>query len=177
MALNRPLWSVSIGGMEGTRTYNWVDPVTMAGLSQEMSGLEFSRHLLEAGEAGVMPIAATLSFRLDAISEGHAELVCDLGEHLYNPIGMVHGGVSATLLESAAGYAVQTTVPTASNYTTLDLSMHYLRPVTLDLGTVRAIGDVVNRGRRTALARAELRDSSGRLLAHATSSCMVFPEP
>ncbi|MEW2507063.1 PaaI family thioesterase [Amycolatopsis sp. NPDC047767] len=160
--------------MEGTRTYSWVDPQEMAKLSREMDGLEFSRHLLDAGEAGIMPIAATLGFRLAEIESGHAVLVGEVGEHLYNPIGIVHGGVAATLLDSAAGYAVQTTVPVGSTYTTLDLSVHYLRPLTADIGTLRATGHVINRGRRTALAHAEIRDAKDRLLAHATSSCMVF---
>ncbi|SEF20576.1 uncharacterized domain 1-containing protein [Amycolatopsis pretoriensis] len=160
--------------MEGTRTYSWVDPRELAELSREMDGLAFSRHLLDAGDAGIMPIAATLGFRLAEIDRGHAVLTGELGEHLYNPIGMVHGGVAATLLESAAGYAVQTTVPVGNGYTTLDLSVHYLRPLTADLGRIRAIGTVLNRGRRTALAHAEIRDPADRLLAHATSSCMIF---
>ncbi|MEV7044548.1 PaaI family thioesterase [Amycolatopsis sp. NPDC051061] len=160
--------------MEGTRTYSWVDPRDLAKLSSEMDGLAFSRHLLDAGEAGIMPIAATLGFRLAEIDRGHAVLTGELGEHLYNPIGMVHGGVAATLLESAAGYAVQTTVPVGNGYTTLDLSVHYLRPLSADLGPIRAIGTVLNRGRRTALAHAEVRDGNDRLLAHATSSCMIF---
>jgi uncharacterized protein (TIGR00369 family) len=161
--------------MEGTRTYSWVDPQEMAKLSREMDGLEFSRHLLEAGEAGIMPIAATLGFRLAEVELGQAVLVGEVGEHLYNPIGIVHGGVAATLLDSAAGYAVQSTVPVGTSYTSLDLSVHYLRPLTADIGPIRAIGTVVNRGRRTALAHAEVRDSADRLLAHATSSCLLFP--
>jgi uncharacterized protein (TIGR00369 family) len=160
--------------VEGTRTYSWVDPQELVKLSREMDGLEFSRHLLEAGEAGIMPIAATLGFRLAEIDRGHAVLVGELGEHLYNPIGIVHGGVAATLLESAAGYAVQTTTAVGNGYTTLDLSVHYLRPLTADTGTIRATGTVINRGRRTALAHAEVRDAKDRLLAHATSSCMIF---
>lgn len=160
--------------MESTRTYSWADPQKMAKLSREMDGLEFSRYLLEAGEAGIMPIAATLGFRLAEIEYGRAVLTGEVGEYLYNPIGIVHGGVAATLLDSAAGYAIHTTVPRGSGYTTLDLSVHYLRPLTTDIGTVRATGSVINRGRRTALAHAEVRDSRDRLLAHATSSCMVF---
>ena len=79
------------------------------------------------------------------------------------------------MLESAAGSAVQSTLPVGTGYTTMDLSVHYLRPITAGAGPIRAIGTIVNRGRRTALAHVELRDRSGRLLAHATSSCMLFP--
>jgi uncharacterized protein (TIGR00369 family) len=79
------------------------------------------------------------------------------------------------VLDSAAGCAVHSTLPAGTSYTTVDLSVHYLRPITTDLGPVRATGTVVNRGRRTALGRAEVRDGADRLLAHATSSCMLFP--
>jgi uncharacterized protein (TIGR00369 family) len=99
-----------------------------------------------------------------------------LGEYLYNPIGVVHGGLAATMLDSAAACAVQTLLPAGTAYTSADLTVHYLRPVTSDLGTIRATGRVLNKGRRTALARAEVRDGADRLLAHATSSCMIFPD-
>ncbi|QUQ67210.1 PaaI family thioesterase [Kutzneria sp. CA-103260] len=163
--------------MARTRTYTWNDPRELDKLGRGMDGLEFTRHLLDAGEEGRMPIASTIGFRLAEVERGRVVLVGEIGEHLYNPIGMVHGGVAATLLDSAAGSAVHTTVPAGVGYTTLDLTVHYLRPITADTGAVRAIGTVLNRGRRTALANAELRDSADRLLAHATSSCMVFDQP
>jgi uncharacterized protein (TIGR00369 family) len=98
--------------------------------------------------------------------------------HVYNPIGFVHGGFAAAMLDSAAGTAVQTVLPAGAGYTTMNLSVHFLRPVTASTGLVRAVGTLVSRGRRTALARAELRDGAGRLLAHATSACMLFlPSP
>ena len=161
--------------MGRTRTYSWVDPRDLLELAQSRAGLEFTRTLLAAGEDGRMPIAATVGFRLVEVDEGRVVFEGEVGEHLYNPIGVVHGGVAATLLDSAAGSAVHTTVPAGAGYTTLDLSVHFLRPVTMDTGRIRAIGTVLNRGRRTALAHAELRDDSDRLLAHGTSSCMLFP--
>lgn len=87
----------------------------------------------------------------------------------------MHGGVFATLLDSAAGCAVQSTLPQGMGYTSLDLSVKFLRPVTADTGRIRAVGTVLNGGRRTALAQAELFDEKDRLLAHATSSCLLFP--
>jgi uncharacterized protein (TIGR00369 family) len=156
------------------RSYSWVDPQQLHKTGRDLSGLDFTRHLLEAGEQGRMPIAATLGFRLAEVAEGYVVFVGEPAEHLYNPIGVVHGGVAATLLDSAAGSAVHTTLPAGTGYTTVDLSVHYLRPVTVDIGPIRAIGTVLNRGRRTALGQAELRDSADRLLAHATSSCMLF---
>lgn len=156
------------------RSYSWADPHQLTRTGRDLSGLDFTHHLLEAGEEGRMPIAATLGFRLAEVAEGYVVFVGEPAEHLYNPIGVVHGGVAATLLDSAAGSAVHTTLPAATAYTTVDLSVHYLRPVTVEIGPIRAIGTVLNRGRRTALGQAELRDSADRLLAHATSSCMLF---
>ncbi len=161
--------------MERRRTYGWVDPEELNKAGRGMAGLEFTRHLLDSGECGRMPMAATLGFRLAEVERGYVVFEGEVGEHLYNPIGVVHGGLAATLLDSAAGSAVHTLVPAGTGYTTLDLSVHYLRPVTADSGSLRAVGTVLNSGRRTALAQGELRDAAGRLLAHATSSCMLFP--
>ncbi|GAA5185743.1 PaaI family thioesterase [Rugosimonospora acidiphila] len=161
--------------MARTRTYTWTDPQELDKVGRGMAGLEFTRHLMLAGEAGRMPIASTVGFGLAEVEYGRVVFVGELGEYLYNPIGIVHGGAAATLLDSAAGSAVHTTLPAGTGYTTLDLSLHYLRPITADTGPVRATGTIINRGRRTALAYAELHDSADRLLAHATSSCMLFP--
>ena len=98
----------------------------------------------------------------------------DPQEFHYNPLGTMHGGVLATLLDSAAGCAVHTTLPAGVGYTSLDLNLKFLRPVSSDSGPLRAIGTVISKGRRTALAQAELRDAADRLIAHATSSCMIF---
>lgn len=160
--------------MERTRTYSWGDPRELDTAGRGIAGLDFMR-LLASGRLGHAPMLATLGCTLVAVEEGYVELECDTAEFMYNPMGSVHGGVAATLLDSAAGCAVHTTVPAGTGSTTLDLSVHFLRPVTSDLGLIRAIGTVLNRGRRTALGRAELRDGSKRLLAHATSSCMLLP--
>jgi uncharacterized protein (TIGR00369 family) len=92
----------------------------------------------------------------------------------YNPIGSVHGGVYATLLDSAAGCAVHSTLAAGEAYTSLDLTVKFLKPVTVDSGRLRAVGTVLQRGRRTALAEAKLYDGSGRLVAYASSSCMIL---
>lgn len=92
----------------------------------------------------------------------------------YNPLGSVHGGVHSTLLDTACGCAVHSTLAVGEGYTSLDLSVKFLRPVTVESGRLRAVGSVVQRGRRTALAEAHLYDAGDRLVAHATSSCMIF---
>jgi uncharacterized protein (TIGR00369 family) len=159
--------------MTRTRTYSWADPQAQDKASRDCSGLEFLR-LLASGEIGRTPMMATLRFAFTAVAEGRVEMECVPDEFMYNPIGVVHGGLAASLLDSVAGSAVHTLLPAGTGYTTLDLSTRFLRPVTGEAGTLRAVGTVVSRGRRTALATAELRDASERLLAHATSACMIF---
>ncbi len=162
--------------MGRTRTYEWEDPSITATAVGRASGLDFLR-AMQAGWLPGPPIAATLDFALDEVDEGRAVFSITPGEEHYNPIGSVHGGVYATLLDSAAGCAVQSTLPPGMGYTSLDLTVKFLKRITADTGRVRAIGTVVSRGRQTALAEARLLDTEERLLAHATSSCMLFPVP
>jgi uncharacterized protein (TIGR00369 family) len=166
--------NVTVEYMERTRTYEWADPAEQLKAAQGLSGLEFMR-MLGSGTIGRTPMMATLNLSVSAVDEGFVEFQCALGQFMYNPIGVVHGGLAATLMDSVAGSAVHTTLPAGTAYTSTDLSVHYLRPITLDLESVRGIGTVLSRGRRTALGMAEVRDAENRLLAHATSSCMLFP--
>ena len=120
------------------------------------------------------PIAETLGLDGFGGERGaiHVELVPQ--PRHYNPIGSVHGGVLATLLDTAAGCSVHSTLAPGELYTSLDLTVKFLRPVTVDSGRLRCEGSVLQRGRRTALAQAQLYDAEGRLVAHATSTCMIF---
>jgi len=121
------------------------------------------------------PIAETLGM-VDFCGERGAICVGLDPEHRhYNPLGTVHGGVLATLLDTAAACSVHSTLEPGERYTSLDLTVKFLRPVTVESGRLRAVGKVVQRGRRTALAEAQVLDASDRLVAHATSSCMIFP--
>jgi len=121
------------------------------------------------------PIAETLGM-VDFGGERGAISVGLVPEHRhYNPLGTVHGGVLATLLDTAAACSVHSTLEPGERYTSLDLSVKFLRPVTVESGRLRAVGKVVQRGRRTSLAEAQVFDAADRLVAHATSSCMIFP--
>ncbi|MFJ6525030.1 PaaI family thioesterase [Streptomyces longwoodensis] len=162
--------------MTRSRTIEWEDPRVSAAAVGRGSGLDFLRDVL-AGRLPAPPISATLGFTLEEVEAGRAVFAMEPGEEHYNPIGSVHGGVYATLLDSAAGCAVQSVLPPGTGYTSLDLTLKFLRPITVDTGKVRAVGTVLHQGRRTALAQAELFDTTDRLLAHATSSCMLFPVP
>lgn len=160
--------------MGRSRTVDWEDPAVSAGAVGQHSGLDFLREM-QAGRLPAPPISATLGMTLEEVEYGRVVFALEPGEEHYNPIGSVHGGVYATMLDSAAGCAVQSVLPQGTGYTSLDLNVKFLRPVTVDTGKIRAVGTVLNSGRRTALAQAELFDSADRLLAHTTSSCLLFP--
>ncbi len=155
------------------RTTTWQDPAITASHVGREPGLA----MLEAvrdGRLPAAPIGATLGFHLDVVEEGRAVFSLDPGEHHYNPIGSVHGGVFATLLDSAAGCAVHSTLPAGIGYTSIDLNVRFVRGITASTGRITAEGRVLNQGRRLALAEATLTDAGGRLLATATSSCLLF---
>jgi uncharacterized protein (TIGR00369 family) len=119
-------------------------------------------------------IARSLDFELVEIEAGRAVFAATPGEHAYNPIGMVHGGYAATLLDSACGFAVHSKLSATQGYTTLDLNVSYLRPITLTTGLLRAEGTVKQIGRRAAFAEATLTGADGKLYAAATSTLLVF---
>lgn len=120
------------------------------------------------------PIAETLGMVNFGGEEGSISVELVPERRHYNPLGTVHGGVLSTLLDTAAACSVQSTLAPGEGYTSLDLTVKFLRPATEASGRLRAVGRVVSRGRRTALAEAQLVDEAGRLVAHATSSCMIF---
>jgi uncharacterized protein (TIGR00369 family) len=156
-----------------TRTYGWPDPIELTLAARATDGLEFTRQLI-TGEQGPIPIFATLGYGCTDVEHGRAVYVGQPGEYVYNPLGSVHGGYAAAILDSAASSAVQSTLPAGMNFTTMHLAVRYLRPVYADTGHVRAVGTVLNRGHRTALAEVELRDPMNRLLAHGTGSFMLL---
>lgn len=141
----------------------------------DTTGLEQLQQLLASGKGA--PIGETLKFRLTEIAEGHAVFEAEPGPHAYNPIGSVHGGFAATLLDSACGCAVHSRLRADQIYTTLELKTAYHRGMTAETGTVRAIGSVLTIGRRTAFAEARLVDANDRLLASATSTLLVIERP
>ena len=130
---------------------------------------------LQAMMAGAGPgIGQTLGFRMIEAEEGAVVFEGTPGEHAYNPIGTVHGGYAATLLDSACGCAVHSRLSATQAYTTLELKVAYHKAMTAGTGEVRAEGRVVTIGRRTAFAEARITDADGRLYASATSTLLVF---
>jgi uncharacterized protein (TIGR00369 family) len=156
------------------RLVTWQDPLPSAAKGARMAGLDYMRALM-AGELPPPPIAVLLRMAPVEVEYGQAVFEGEPDEELYNPIGVVHGGYAATLLDSAMGCAVHTTLPAGAAYTTLTLETKFVRPITRETKTVRAEARVVHRGRRHATADARLVDGeSGKLLAQGTTTCMIL---
>jgi uncharacterized protein (TIGR00369 family) len=140
------------------------------------TGLEIMQSLLR-GELPAPPISDTLDFALIEVDYGRAVFQGRPLERHYNPLGTVHGGWFATLLDSALGCAVHTAMPAGKSYTTLELKVNMLRALTKKVELVRAEGHTIHVGGQVATAEARLVDAAGKLYAHATTTCLVFDLP
>jgi len=158
---------------ERVRTYSWDDPALAAAAAREQDGVAFLQAILD-GALPAAPIANTLDFRPVSLEPGVVVFEFTPAEFHYNPIGSVHGGMIATVCDSACGCAVQSLLPAGTYYTSVDLSVKFLRPITTATGPLTCEGTVLHGGTRSALAQARLTDADGKLYAHATSSCMIF---
>jgi len=159
--------------MSRTLTVEWSDPAALAAAGRSMPGIEFLRALRD-GRLPPPPIVQLLGFSLVEVEPGLAVFECVPGEQHYNPIGVVHGGLAMTLLDSAMGCCVQTRMPAGGGYTTLEAKTNLVRAITAQTGRLRATGKVVHLGNRIATAEGRLEDASGKLYAHATTTCIVL---
>ncbi len=166
----------STWGSATYKTVSWYDPMATADLGRQRSGLDFLEGLRD-GELPPPPIASLLDFAIREVANGRVVFECTPDESVYNPIGMVHGGLVCTLADTVVGCAVHSTLDIGSTYTSLDLTVSYLRPVTSSSGVLRATGVVTKPGRRVAFATAEIADGAGKLVATATGSCLVMDLP
>jgi uncharacterized protein (TIGR00369 family) len=159
-----------ITGMPATsKTYGTVS----ADRRKEMSGLEFVQGLAD-GSLPLNTIARTLGYDVSEAVNGRVVITAEPGDDLLNPAGTVHGGFSATLLDSCMGLAVQSTLEKGFGQTTLEFKISLLRPITPKTGGIKAEGTVLSRGRRVGTAEGRITDSKGRLLAHGTTTCLIF---
>lgn len=156
-----------------TRTITWEDPTETMKLGQTTSGLEYLR-AMQTGKVPAPPIAALMNMWLVEVSEGRAVFAAEPAEYHYNPIGSVHGGLAATLLDSALGCAIHSTLPKGLGYTTLEIKVNYLRPMKRETGVVYCEGKVIHVGGRIATAEARLTDEAGKLYAHGTTTCIIM---
>lgn len=140
---------------------------------RETSSLEVFEQMI-AGKLPQPPIAKTLDFRLAKIEKGRAEFVGRSKADYYNPLGTTHGGYIATLLDSAMGCAIQSTLPAGKGSTSLEFKVNFVRPVFEKTGTLTAVGEIINAGKQIVTAEAKLIDDADKLYAHATTTCFLF---
>jgi len=158
---------------ERTIKISWEDPRPLAEAGRGMSGFEFLQKIV-SGELPPPPIASLMDFQIVELAEGRAVFAVDPAEYHYNPIGVVHGGLAATLLDSAMGCAVHSMLPAGTGYTTLELKVNFIRAITAETGRVRAEGKLIHLGSRTATAEGRVVDNSGKLYAHASTTCLIL---
>jgi uncharacterized protein (TIGR00369 family) len=158
----------------GTHAFDWEDPTATITAGLHLSGLEIWQGIA-SGDLPRPPIGALMDFGLPVVEEGRIVFASDAAPWMLNPIGSVHGGAIATMLDSAVGCAVHTTLPAGVGYTTLELKVNYIRGVRVDDGELLAEGTVIHRGGTTAIAEGRLTaGSDGRLLAFATTTCLIL---
>jgi uncharacterized protein (TIGR00369 family) len=158
------------------RSVTWTDPHITAEASRSMAGLDLLRGMLD-GVVPAPPITALVGLALTEVEPGRVVMRLTPGEYHYNPIGTVHGGILATLLDSVMGCAVHSTLPKGRGYTSLEIKVNYVRAVTNESGELAAEGKIVHGGRRSAVAEAKVVDAKGRLCATASTTCLVFDLP
>jgi uncharacterized protein (TIGR00369 family) len=158
--------------MTRSRTFTWTDPRIVRDNLQRLPGLEFLKRVL-AGEFAPPPMAELMNIRIAEVERGRVVFEGTPAEYQYNPLGVIHGGMTATLLDSAMGCCVSSCLDAGDFYTTLELKVNYLRPLTLETGKVRAIATIVHIGRTTALAEGRVVDEQNRIYAYASSTCLV----
>ncbi|MBC8160451.1 MAG: PaaI family thioesterase [Roseiflexaceae bacterium] len=158
---------------ERTRTFSWQDPMVGAQAALTMSGLEYLQ-AMGRGDIPIPPIMAMLNIDEMQAEAGNVTFSVVPAEYHYNPIGVVHGGLAATLCDSAMACAVHSMLSAGVAYTTLELKINYVRPITASTGRVACTGTVIHSGSRVATAEARLVDAAGKLYAHATTTCLIL---
>lgn len=156
------------------RTFSWHDPAEIRGLAHGKSGIDFLRAML-AGEIPPPPVAALIAMDVEAVEPGRVVFGFQPAEFHLNPNGVLHGGIAALVCDTACGCAVSSELPPGETCATLEIKVNYIRAVGLGGSRLACTGTVLHLGRRSALAEAHLRDSQGKLVAHATSTLMLFP--
>jgi uncharacterized protein (TIGR00369 family) len=158
--------------MMRSRTFTWDDPNEVNANLRRLSGLEFLTRVA-AGEFPPPPMARLMNIRISEVEKGRVVFEGTPEEYHYNPLGVVHGGMAATLLDSALGCCVNSHLDAGDFYTTLELKINYLRPLTLETGLVRAVATTVHIGRTTAVVEGKVVDAQDRIYAYGSSTCLI----
>jgi uncharacterized protein (TIGR00369 family) len=154
-----------------SKTYGTVSPEQQ----KEMTGLEFVQGLAD-GTLPLNTIAKTLGYDIVEAESGRVVVTAVPQDTHLNPAGTVHGGLAATMLDSCMGLAIQSTLEKGVGSTTLEFKISFVRPITPETGPIRAVGTIISRGRRIGTAEGRITDSTGRLLVHATTTCLIFED-
>ena len=150
-----------------------LDPREIAARGLQLAGMEYIQAIF-SGELPAPPISTLMGFRGVEAEPGRAVFEMEPGPQHYNPIGSVHGGIALTLLDSAMGCAVHTTLEAGVGYTTIEVKTNFVRAITADTGLIRCEGTVIHKGSRVATAEGKLTDAAGKLLAHGTTTCLIL---
>ena len=156
-----------------TRTITWHDPKVSARAGLELSGLEYLQKI-KSGELPMPPMMVLMNGRFAKLSEGRVVFEAEPGECHFNPIGSVHGGFAATLLDAAMGCSIHSCLPAEVGYTTLEIKINYVRPLSDKTGLVRCEGTAVHVGGKIATAEGRVVDADGNLYAHGTTTCLLM---
>jgi uncharacterized protein (TIGR00369 family) len=149
---------------------------TLLAIRQSLSGLEFFRKMI-AGELPPPPLVALLGLRLIEAEPGRVVFAGVASQEVYNGMGVAHGGFAATMLDSALGCAINTTMPAGRVFTTIDLQVHYTRPLRREVGELRCTANVVHAGSRVATSEGRITDAAGKVYAHGTTTCILVEPP
>ena len=155
------------------RSFSWSDPKLTSDAAMAMSGLDLLRAMRD-GRVPPAPIAALAGFSIAEVEAGRIVMRLVPAGYHYNPLGTMHGGILATLLDSVMGCAVHSTLPQGRAYTSLEIKVNYVRAVTVDSGELSAEGRILHGGRRSAVAEGRVVDARGRLCATASTTCLIF---
>src|SRR3989441_2836218 len=156
-----------------TRTINEEASSEKAGVRRIMSGLEYMRKMM-TGELPPSGMVQLLGLKLVEVSEGRAVFTVQPDERHYNGLGIAHGGLAAALLDSALGCAINAMMPAGKVFTTLEMKINYVRPITRERGELRCEANIIHAGGRVATAEGRITDEDGKLYAHGTATCMLF---
>lgn len=163
-------------GAERRRVVTWSDPQASARAGLGLAGLDYLNAMI-AGDLPPPPAIVLLGIEMLAAERGRVTMRLPPGEHLYNPLGSVHGGMIATVLDSVMGCAVHSTLPAGRGYTTLEIKVNFVRALTVATGPADAEGRIVHAGRQSAVAEGRLVDAEGKLFATASTTCLLFDIP
>lgn len=160
-------------GEPRSRTVTWYDPLQIAAAGLDIPGLELLQRIRD-GILPLPPISRLFQMGVAQVEDGRVVFTCELDESAYNPIGVVHGGLVCTLLDTVAGCAVHTTLSAGTGYTSVEIKVSYLRAVHATSGPLVATGWVVKRGHRVCFAEGSVADAAGKTVATASSTLLVF---